>query len=125
MIHNWAKGTDGNRATARVIMFDYRKAFDLIEQRFLVTKLIISELDTSVVNWNIDFLSHRSQRVKLAEVCFSEWGSVPSEVSQGTKLGSWLFLVLINELDVDQMTQMQAALWKYVDDTTASQIAGF
>ena len=87
MIHNWAKGADRNEVTAGVIMFDYRKPFDLIDLRILVTK--ISELDVpiSVVNWIIDFLSLRSQRVKLAEVCFSEWGSVPSGVPQGTKLG--------------------------------------
>ena len=30
----------------------------------------------------------------------------------------WLFLVLINDLDVDDL----ANVWKYVDDTTASEV---
>ena len=34
---------------------------------------------------------------------------------QGTKLGPWLFLLMINDLEVDALT------WKYVDDTTIAQ----
>ena len=35
---------------------------------------------------------------------------------QGTKLGPWLFLIVINDLVVKN-----ARLWKYVDDTTISK----
>ena len=98
MIHNWAKGTHGNEATVRVLMFDNKKASDLIDHRVSVTKLSELDIPIPVVNWIIDFLSHRSQRVKLAEVCFSERGSVPPGVPQGTKLGQWHFLVLINSI---------------------------
>ena len=35
---------------------------------------------------------------------------------QGTKLGPWLFLIIINDLAVKN-----ALLWKYVDDTTISE----
>ena len=37
---------------------------------------------------------------------------------QGTKLGPWLFLLLIHDLDVDKLVNV----WKYVDDTTASEV---
>jgi len=43
---------------------------------------------------------------------------VSSGITQGTKLGLWLFFVLINDLDVDDL----ANVWKYVDDTTASEV---
>ena len=48
--------------------------------------------------------------------CFSEWGAVPAGVLQGTKLGPWLFIIMINKLDVPGTD-----LWKYVDDTAISE----
>ena len=54
----------------------------------------------SVVNWIIDFLSNIFQCIKLAEGCFSKWGPVPSGVPQGTKLGLWLFVLMMNDLDI-------------------------
>ena len=65
----------------------------------------------------IDFLSNRSQRIKLAKGCYFEWGPVPSGVPEGTKLGPWLFVLIINDLDVNT-----PHLWKFVDDTTASEV---
>ena len=101
MLHHWTKGYDGNGATVRVTLYGYKKAFDLIDHRILVNKLYKLDLPTESINWTIHFLSDRSQRIKLSEVCYSECGSVPSAVPQGKKLGPWLFLVLINELEIN------------------------
>ena len=87
MVHHWSKETDGNGAAVRVTLFDYQKAFDLIDHKILVNKLCKLSIPTRIINWIIDFLSDRLQRIKLSEGCYSEWGSVPSGVSQGTKLG--------------------------------------
>ena len=85
MLHTWTKDTDGNGSTTRVVLFDFRKAFDLIDYRILSQKLLTYNLPKSVTSWILNFLTDRTQRVKLSNDCFSEWGSVPAGVPQGTK----------------------------------------
>ena len=70
------------------------------------------------VYWIIDFLRHRKQRVKLNNIVF-DWLDVPAGVPQGTRLGPWLFLVLINDL---KLPQESLPTWKFADDCTISEV---
>ena len=98
MVHAWTQATDGTGNAVRVVLFDYKKAFDLIDHKILATKTIQLPMPTFIKRWVIDFLMNRQQRVKLARDCMSEWIDIPSGVSQGTKLGPWLFILMINDL---------------------------
>ena len=117
MLYSWSLGTDGNRDTVRTSLFDYGKAFALIDHGILVRKFCNQcKLPPSINNCIIDFLSDRSQRIKFASECFSEWIPVPAGVPQVTQLGPWLFVLMINDLDTN------AQQWKYEDDTTVSEL---
>ena len=50
MIHKWLEATDGNGASVRFLLFDYRKAFDLIHPKILVHKLKQVNIANSVIN---------------------------------------------------------------------------
>ena len=102
MLHFLNASTDGNGATTGVVLFDYKKAFDLIDHRLLLNKLATYDIPQWVLEWITDFLTHRKQRVKLSQDCFSEWELVPAGVPQRTKLG-------------------RSELWRYVDDTSMAE----
>ena len=116
LVHSWAKHTDGTGSTVRVVLVDYRKAFDLIDHALLAGKLLALDTPVGVSFWTMDFLTDRTQRVKLGEDSLSEWRNVPAGVPQGTKLGPWLFILMIDDINTSNSN-----LWKYVDDTTIAE----
>jgi hypothetical protein len=109
MLHSWNDSTDGNGTTVRVILFDFKKAFDLIDHGLLVAKLHTYNLPHWVIKWIIDFLTCRKQRAKLNQENYSDWAEIPAGVPQGTKFGPWLYLIMINELTTSSGSDM----WKF------------
>ncbi len=71
-----------------------------------------------MVNWLIDFLRDKCQRVKINHNCLSNFKTTPAGIPQGTKIGPWLFLAMINDLSVSGAS---SKLWKFADDSTVSE----
>ena len=58
----WNRATDGNGAVVRVVLFDFRKAFDLIDHNILLKKLRTFDMCEAVTAWITDFLTCRTAR---------------------------------------------------------------
>ena len=87
----------------------------MIDHNLLIAKLISLGIKPSTINWLIDFLRDRKQRVKLNK-CVSNWKNVAAGVPQETRLGPWLFLAMMNDLEISGKTE--SLMCKFADDTT-------
>ena len=69
-----AKETDSNGT-----LFDCKNPSDLIMIHWgiLIRKFNYSFINYSIIHWIIHLFTDRSQRFKLADGCFSEWGPFP------------------------------------------------
>lgn len=93
IVHSWTKHTDGTGSTVRVLLFDYRKAFDLIDHTILARKLMALDIPSGILCWKIVFLKDRKQlqRVKLEQDCKSEChngGGYPGKGSTRDQTGT-------------------------------------
>ena len=54
MLHLWLESTDRNGATTRAVLFDFHKAFDLIDHYVLAQKLSSCDFLELIMCWILD-----------------------------------------------------------------------
>ena len=59
MVHTLAQATDGTGSAVRVVLLDYRNAFDIVDHKTLAAKILWLRIPSAVARWVCDFLMHR------------------------------------------------------------------
>ena len=114
--HHLVSGVEKTGSISTLVLTDFSKAFDLIDHRIVVVKLLDLGVPPAIVQWVVDFLTNRRQRVKYKDA-YSEWIQLSGGVPQGTIIGPIAFLGMIN----DALDHSQIKVWKYVDDLTLGE----
>ena len=101
----------------KVYSFDFSKAFDLVSHQIVCNKLKSYNINPYVINWIINFLTDRKQRVVVDGVT-TKFTEIGRGVPQGTVLGPVLFSIMVN--DINAVNPETNLLIKYADDITLS-----
>ena len=108
----WQDALD-KKKEVRVVSLDISRAFDKVWHPGLIEKLKAAGISGNLLDWLVNFVSGRSQRV-VVDGSVSNPLSVGAGVPQGSILGPTLFLLFINDL----RTVLKNEVIMFADDTT-------
>ena len=111
VIEEWLRTMD-SRGAVDAIYLDFRKAFDSVPHRRLLSKLQAYGGNGPLLCWIQAFLSDRRQRVAIEEE-YSGWANVTSGIPQGSVLGPVLFVIFLNDLP----DAIKSTVKRLADDT--------
>ena len=103
--------TDNNKAVDLVYRH-FQKAFDKVPHERLIVKVNAYGIQGDAARWIRNWLAGRPQRVCINQ-SYSNWAPVTSDGPQGSVLGPLLFLIYINNQDINIVSKMS----KFTDDT--------
>ena len=105
---------DGPGTHARLLFLDFSSAFNTIQPHVLVSKLLSEfNLESNLVSWIMDFLTNRTQRVKV-NGCLSERRVSSTGSPQGCVLSPLLYILYTNDC---RSQHINRHILKFADDT--------
>jgi len=101
----------------RTVFLDFSRAFDRVWHSGLIFKLQCNGVEGPIINWISSYLSKRSQRVVI-DGQSSSWLNTNAGVPQGSILGPLFFLIYINDIVNDLVSQP----YLFADDSSLLEI---
>ena len=96
LVNKWHSCLD-NSGVVGTILMDLSKAFHCLPHELVLAKLHAYEVDITSLKLLQDYLSNRTQRIKL-DSTFSSWLKILLGVPQGFILGPLVFNIFLNDM---------------------------
>ena len=115
LVDSWLQALETPGTSVRVLLLDYSKAFDRVNNITLMDKFAALDTPAYLTKWIASFLHNRQQCVKIGDH-LSDLIHVKGATPQGAGISMGAFTVMIDDL------RTPIPIYKYVDDTTLSEI---
>ncbi|KAL0200139.1 hypothetical protein M9458_003326, partial [Cirrhinus mrigala] len=114
VLHSVLTHLDNTNTYARMLFVDFSSAFNTVLPSKLITKLRDLDINTSLCNWIMDFLTNRPQHVRSGHIC-STTVTLNTGVPQGCMLSPFLYSVFTHDC---RPVYGSNTIIKFADDTT-------
>ncbi|PIK45270.1 putative RNA-directed DNA polymerase from mobile element jockey-like [Apostichopus japonicus] len=114
-LYSHLEDSKSGKVSARIMFFDFSSAFNTMQPHILANVLLGSDdVPHALVRWVLDYLTNRSQFVRIGRDVVSDIMECSTGAPQGTVLAPFLFTLYTSGI---RSTDLSCPLIKFADDT--------